>query len=40
MTMMIESMKRCFQKGTLSKEKLESLIGKAITQEQFNYIIQ
>lgn len=39
MTMMIESMKRCLKKGTLTREKIESLVGKAITQEEFEYII-
>lgn len=38
MTMLVESLKRLYSKGEITLERLENMIGKSITDEDFRYI--
>jgi len=36
--MLVESLRRLYSKGKITLERLESMIGKSITNEDFRYI--
>ena len=38
MTMLVESLKRLYSRGEITLERLESMIGKSITNDDFEYI--
>lgn len=37
-TMLIESLKRLYARGEISLERLEGMVGKSITDKDFEYI--
>lgn len=37
-TMLVESLKRLYSRGEITLERLESMIGKSITDTDFEYI--
>ena len=39
MSMLVESLQRLYAKGKVTNEKLKSMIGKSITQEDYDMIV-